>query len=264
MFSFSLKRIFDYLNYYILRPHRKGHGIHSPFLFDFVNHVLRMKNRTSLKEISNLKKQHYRDFSTIVIEDFGAGSKINKSNTRKLSDIARYSASSVKKGKLLYNMVKHYRPKSIIELGTSLGFGTMYLAKGNSNANIYSIEGSKNLSELAVENYKKLHLNNINILTGQFDTIFPELLEKMGTCDMLFIDGNHKKENTLLYFHTFLNFARQGSIVIIDDIRWSRGMYEAWLEICNNPELSLSVDLLDIGIVFFNHKIIKQHFRIYY
>jgi predicted O-methyltransferase YrrM len=264
MFSFQLKRISDFLSYHLIKPHRKGHGIHSPFVFDFVNYTIRINNRSALRDIQNLKKQYLKDFSNIEVEDFGAGSKKTKEKIRKISDIVRYSASSERKGNLLYNIVAYYKPQYIIELGTSLGFGTMYMAKACSENTIYTIEGSKKLSDNALSNFNKLKLNNIKAITGNFDFAFPDLLAQIGNFDLLYIDGNHKKDKTLLYFNICLCHAKQGSIVILDDIRWSEGMYEAWLEICANPAVNLTIDLFDLGIVFFNNKIIKQHFRIYY
>lgn len=262
----KLTLTFRYLGYRIYRPHRKGHGIHSPFLFDFVNQVLRLKNTDLLKikAIHSLQKDLRRSKETIAIEDFGAGSACFRTNDRKMSKIARYSSTSGKKGRLLYNIVFRYKPEVIIELGSCLGLGTMYLASGNPASQVFTIEGCPNLAQKAQNHFNQLGFKNITSLQGRFDEILPGILQKTGSFGLVFVDGNHTKDATLRYFNQLLPHAKTDSIIVFDDIRWSENMEDAWLEICQHESVKLSLDLFTLGIVFFNPKIIKQHYQLYY
>jgi len=263
---FRFKQIIGFLSYKLRRPHRKGHGIHSPFLFSFVTGALYKKNqkKSILDQIEKIRNELLNNNETIAIEDMGAGSAKLKQTRRKISDIVRISSSSCKQGMLLHKIVNYCKPEIIIELGTCLGIGTMYMASGSELAKIFSIEGSQSLLQLSQQNFYKLSFNNITLKEGNFDEILPSLLKEQGKFDLMYIDGNHRKDAILNYFYLSLPYVQNNSMIIFDDIRWSEGMLEAWFEICKNNDVSISLDLYKIGIVFFNKKLKKQHFEVYY
>jgi len=262
----KLNLAFQYTGYKLCRPHRKGHGIHSPFLFDFVNQVIRMKKAGTekIEAIQALQKNLRKSKETIPIEDLGAGSSHIPNNIRKISDITRYSSTNHKKGKLLYHIIRRYKPEVIIELGTCLGLGTMYLASGNPDSQVFTLEGCPNLVQMSRDHFNQLGFKNIISLQGKFDDTLPEILSKTGSFGLVFVDGHHTKEATLRYFRLLLPYATAGSIIVFDDIRWSEEMEQAWIEICRQESVKLSLDLFTLGIVFFNPKIIKQHYQLYY
>lgn len=263
---FQAKKIINYLKYKIVRPHHKGHGVHSPFLFDFVTEVLCDKNKkdNQLKAIKSIRQSLLKNKETIFVEDKGAGSSKIMGAQRQISAIARHSSTSLKYGRLLYRIVSHYQPSTIIELGSCLGTGTLYLASGNEKSKVYTIEGSKTLHEMAQRSYKHAGLSNIYAHLGIFDDVLPSILKENRTFDLVYIDGNHTKEATFRYFHMLLPHVNSHSIIIFDDIRWSEEMEMAWFEICKHENVKLSVDLFNLGIVFCNEHIIKQHFELYY
>jgi predicted O-methyltransferase YrrM len=138
------------------------------------------------------------------------------------------------------------------------------MASGSEFAKIFSIEGSQSLLQLSQQNFQKLRFNNITLKEGNFDKILPSLLKEQGKFDLMYIDGNHRKGAILNYFYLSLPYVQNNSMIIFDDIRGSEGMLEAWFEICKNNDVSISLDLYKIGIVFFNKKLKKQHFEVYY
>jgi predicted O-methyltransferase YrrM len=262
----TLKRIANYLSYSIRRPHRNGHGIHSPFLFDFISQVLRknLSKNQAVRAIESIRKKLLNDHTTIEIEDFGAGSSRKLGNTRKISQITRISSTPPKYGRLLYSIVSYYKPDSIIELGCCLGIGTMYLSSANKNAKVFTIEGSETLMQKAIQNFDRIQLANVYPRLGIFDEALPALLKENSKFDLVFVDGNHRKDAMLKYFNLLLPYAHQDSIIIFDDIRWSDEMEQGWHEISSNEKVTLSLDLHHLGIVFFNEKLIKQHFELYF
>jgi predicted O-methyltransferase YrrM len=161
-------------------------------------------------------------------------------------------------------LVNRFQPEEVLELGTSLGISSAYLASANSKIKVITIEGCKEIAEKAKENFKKLGLQNIEQHLGNFDDVLPQLLSEKKKIDFVFFDGNHRKEPTLNYFKQCLAHAHEGSIFIFDDIYWSSEMKEAWNEIKMNERVTVTLDLFFMGIVFFRKEQVKQHFIIRY
>lgn len=253
-----------YLHYYITAFNGKGHGVHSPFVFDFIKNVLRDKKKYSCyAAIEKQRDQLLQNETIISIEDFGAGSAIMKSNKRVVRDIASSSLKSKKFAQLLFRIVQYYRPATILELGTSLGITSCYLAKANENGLVYTCEGSSAVAGIAKNNFDVLQVKNVEIIQGDFEKTLLPLLGKLGKVDFAFIDGNHRKEPTLKYFTQLLTVANSSSILVFDDIHWSVEMEAAWEEIKAHNAVTLTIDLFFIGVVFINPDFkVKQHFVI--
>ena len=160
-------------------------------------------------------------------------------------------------------MVNYYRPRTILELGTSLGITTSYLASGNPAAIVTTMEGAKEVAAVARKNFATAGLQNTSIIEGNFDDTLAQVVQDLGSVDCCFIDGNHRREPTERYFQQLLPITHNDSILIFDDIHWSREMEQAWETIRNHPSVRCSVDLFFIGIVFFREEFHeKQHFCI--
>jgi len=260
--SFQLAK--KYLGYYFHASNGKGHGMHSPFVFDFIKYVLNDKKEyDDYKKIESVRKALLHDNRVIEVEDFGAGSAVIKTNTRIISKVAASSLKPKKYAQLLYRIVKYYQPQNIVELGTSFGITSSYLASGNPNAEVYTLEGASSIASIAKQNFEKLQLENVKLLQGDFDKKLPVLFSVLQKIDLAFIDGNHRKEPTLEYFEQLLNHSASSTIFIFDDIHWSTGMEEAWAAICSHPSVTLSIDLFFIGLVFVNPDFkVKQQFQI--
>jgi len=253
-----------YLNYYLVAASGKGHGIHSPFVFDFVTKVL--NDRTEYEGYNNvesLRKKLLKDQTILAIEDHGAGASSSTPRERSVSSIAKHAVKSKKYGQLLYRMVKYYQPDSIIELGTSLGVTTSYLSLALPGGNVFTLEGASEIANLARKNFETLALENIKLAEGNFDYTLPSVLYHLTSIGLVFIDGNHRREPTKNYFHWLLEKSSSNSIFIFDDIHWSREMEQAWGHIKEHPATRCSIDLFFIGIIFFRQEFKeKQHFTI--
>ena len=260
--AFQLSK--KYLSYYFKALNGKGHGVHSPFVFDFIIHVLNDAKEYDLyTKIESLRKQLLKNKTIIEVEDFGAGSSLIPFKNRKVKDITASSLKKKKYAQLLFRIAKYYQSKNIIELGTSLGITTCYLASAQAGSKITTLEGSHNIAEIALNNFKEAGLNNIELIEGDFKKTLPSITDKSGITDLLFIDGNHRKKATLAYFDIFLKKANSHSIFIFDDIHWSKEMEEAWKLIQEDDSVTLTIDLFFIGLVFFSPDFkVKQHFTI--
>jgi predicted O-methyltransferase YrrM len=253
-----------YFRYYLSASNGKGHGVHSPFVFDFIKNVLNDKKEYDCYySLEKLRSELLHARRVIEVEDFGAGSLAVPYEQKKVSDIARSFLKSKKFAQLLFRIVQYYKPETIIELGTSLGITSAYLAYADKTSEVFTLEGSKNVASIAEENLQKLGLQNVKVIQGNFDDTLPGLLLQIEKVDLAFVDGNHRKVPTLNYFHQFLKRSSEDSVFIFDDIHWSVEMEEAWKEIQQHPSVTLTIDLFFIGLVFFKKDFkAKQHFVI--
>ena len=264
MYSSSQLAI-KYLRYQITASNKKGHGIHSPFVFEFITQVLNDDRQYyCYQNIEQLREQLKLNKTELTIEDYGAGSRTNATYKRKISAIAASSLKPKKFGQLLFRMVNFYQPKNVIELGASLGITAAYLASANTSIPVITMEGAKQIAAVAKNNFQKLQLKNIKIVEGNFDETLLTTLNKLSTPpDFVFIDGNHRKEPTIRYFEILLSKITEQSILVFDDIHWSKEMEEAWDFIKAHAAVILTIDLFFIGIVFFRREQkVKQHFSI--
>lgn len=252
-----------YLKYYFTASNGKGHGVHSPFVFEFIKYVLNDKKEYSCyNPIEKIRKHLLANSNIIEVEDFGAGSTVIKTKKRMVKSIASSSLKPKKYSKLLYRMVQYYHKKNVLELGTSLGTTTAYLASAG-NVSVTTMEGAKNIAEIAKNNFSLLGLNNIETIEGDFDLTLPEYLSKNKKIDFVFLDGNHRKLPTLQYFDALLLNANEETIFVFDDIYWSEEMEEAWETVKHNQKVTLTIDLFFIGIVLLGKDFkAKQHFTI--
>lgn len=256
--------LLKYLNYYFTASNGKGHGMHSPFVFDFIIKVL--NDRTIYPEyerLEALRNQLLNDNTVLEVEDFGAGSSVSKTNKRTISSIAKNAAKPKKFGQLLFRMAKYYQPATILELGTSLGITTSYLSLAKPNARLITMEGSKEIADAAERNLRNLEIRNTEIKEGNFDDTLSSVVRGLSSVDFVFIDGNHRKEPTERYFQHLLSKINNDSILVFDDIHWSSEMEAAWETIKDHEAVRCTIDLFFIGIVLFRKEFKeKQHFVI--
>jgi len=253
-----------YLKYYATASNGKGHGVHSPFVFEFITRVLNDDRQFyAYQPIENLRKLLLADTRTVAVKDLGAGSRVEKTQSRLVKQIAHSSLKPARFSQLLFRMVDFYQPRIVLEMGTSLGVTTAYLAAAGNNARIITMEGAGEVAALAKKNFEKLQISNAEMLEGNFDDTLPGLLDREKRLDFVFIDGNHRYEPTVRYFHQLLPALHEYSILVFDDIHWSKEMEQAWNDICKHEAVNLTIDLFFIGLVFFrkeNRE--KQHFSI--
>lgn len=260
--KFTLARKF--IHYYFTAANGKGHGIHSPFVYTFVRSVLNdTKSYYAYAEIERLRKRMLKDNAVVEVQDLGAGSSVSKTNKRKIKEIARAALKPPKYAQLLFRIVNFYQPQRILELGTSLGITTAYLASARPEAKVTTIEGAPAIAAKALRNFEALDLRNITLVAGNFNDALQPILQEMPVVDLAFIDGNHRKTPTLEYFGSILKHSGPETILIFDDIHWSAEMEEAWAEIKQHPRVTCTIDLFFIGLVFLRPEFQDhQHFTI--
>ncbi|MCY7409788.1 MAG: class I SAM-dependent methyltransferase [Chitinophagales bacterium] len=253
----------EYLKY--LLKAEGAANIHSPFVFDFVKQVLHdNRNFYCYHNIEELRNALSESKEIIEVKDWGAGSQVSSADRRRIRSIVKHAATKPAFAQLLFRMGVHYESKKILELGTSLGITTLYLSSISKEAKVISIEGDATLAAAAKNVFDSMEQKNITLLQGSFEEHIHPALKILQQVDFVYVDGNHRKEATLNYFKTILEFTHEKSILVFGDIYWSEEMKLAWKEIKAHPQVTISIDLFFMGIIFFRKELSKQDFIIRY
>jgi len=241
---------------------KSRHGVHSPFVYRLIDEVIYDFNAKNVyAEVENIRKRLLNDTRIITVTDLGAGSHVNNNRQKKIGDIARNALKPSKLAQLLYRLVADWQPRNIIELGTCLGTTTLYLQKAAPDAQVYTLEGCPETAKVAAETFGKGKIAAKPIV-GNFDDTLAGVIDSLPKLDFVFVDGNHQKDATLKYFEWCLPKVHENTMLIFDDIYWSDGMKEAWEEIKAHPQVTVTIDLFWIGLVFFRPGQVKEDFFI--
>lgn len=249
--------------------------MHSPFVFDLVTKCFYDKKKYPEYEVlKSYRKSLLNNHTTIEVTDFGAGSRVFKSNQRKVSAIAKNAGISPKRAELLFRIVRYFQPENILEIGTSLGLATAALSLGKTSRSlktkIITLEGCPNTlnhckSQFQSQN-SNFNIENIKFINTEFSSYLETATapETFRDCNwkLILFDGNHSKKATLEYFEILLPSISNDSVWIFDDIHWSKDMEEAWEFIKNHPKVTITIDTFQWGIVFFRKEQAKEHFTI--
>ncbi len=254
--------LFGIKSYFKFLWHSKNeYSVHSPFVFDLL--VKCFYDTTKFPEYSVLKQ--YRNSlsqnqSAIEVTDFGAGSRVFKSNSRTISSIAKNAGISSKRAQLLFRIARYFKPGHVLEIGTSVGLATSALSLGNPDSEITTLEGCPETAAVARKKFQKFHLENIDLKIGEFEATLNIERPATNHYQLIYFDGNHTKEATLRYFDLLLPTATNDSVWIFDDIHWSADMETAWETIKKNPNVTVTIDTFQWGLVFFRKEQMKEHF----
>ena len=251
---YQIKSYFEFLIH-----SSNAHGIHSPFVFDLATKCF--YDKAEYPAYSHLKQFRRRlldNPDTIKVTDFGAGSRVFRSDERKISAVAKTAGISQKRAELLFRICRYFSPHEILELGTSVGLATSALALGNPNSKVFTLEGCPETASTAEKQFVSAGIDNITTIVGSFDSTLQQIAgRKFG---LVYFDGNHRKEATLDYFEQLLPTITDATVWIFDDIHLSQEMEQAWQLIRQNPKVTVTIDTFQWGLVFFRKGQVKEDF----
>lgn len=254
-----LQLIKSYLKF--IKNSSNQHGVHSPFVYSLVTKCFYdNKNYAEYEILKKYRKSLLANKNFIEVTDFGAGSRVFKSNKRQISKIAKTAGISSKKAKLLFRVVNYFQPTTILEIGTSLGLATSALSLGNKKAKITTLEGCSITIEIAKHQLENSKFQNIEFINTKFEDYFQNFQLPTSNFQLIYFDGNHSKKATLSYFELLLPTITNETVWIFDDIHWSKDMEEAWEIIKNHPKVKVTIDTFQWGFVFFRTEQEKEHF----
>jgi len=246
---------------------KNEHGVHSPFVFNLLTKCFYDKKpKPEYAILKNYRKSLLDNKNFIEVTDFGAGSKVFKSNRRQIAKIAQTAGISTRRAELLFRITQYFRPAAILEIGTSLGLATSALALGNIDAKVITLEGCPETANQGQLQLEKFNLKNVNSVVTEFEKYFKDIQKELKTdtdkFDLIYFDGNHSKKATLAYFEILLPTITNDTVWIFDDIHWSLDMEEAWEAIKNHSKVTVTIDTFQWGFVFFRYEQEKEHFVI--
>jgi predicted O-methyltransferase YrrM len=234
------------------------HSLHSPFLFDFYTRVIKQKVSADFDSLRAIRKKFRHDHRPIHVTDLGAGSAYLNTN-RKISDIVRLTSTPDKFSSLYARIIRYHRFEHVIELGTSIGINTMYLAKSNKNVEVTTLEGSPEIAAIARKLFASYDVSNIKLLEGDIDNTLEPYLTTVKRIDFALVDANHRYNPTLRYLELLIEKIDAHSVIAVDDIHHSAEMERAWHTIQNDPRVYTTIDLYRCGLIFFNPSLTRQN-----
>lgn len=263
----SIHRFFAYLRHFFSAWNTTGEGIHSPYLFELVRFVLRDENAYyCFADIERRRELLLACQDVLDVTDFGsAGSPEGKQVQRRVCDIAKTHLERPKIGQLLFRLVNFIaqhekRSLEILELGTSLGVTTAYLASAGSRHRVMTLEGSEAVLRVAQGVWRALRLENIAWQQGNIDdTLYKCAREKL---DLAYVDANHTFEATMRYVRFLLPRMKEKGVIVIDDIHHSEQMEQAWAALKDDARVTTSMDLYHVGLLFVDKHYLKRHYKI--
>lgn len=251
--------ILSYLKF--LKNSTNQHGVHSPFVYSLITKCFYDKKIYAEYEIlKQYRKSLLENKNFIEVTDFGAGSRVFKSNKRQISKIAKTAGISYKRAKLLFRVANYFQPTTILEIGTSLGLATSALSVTNKNAKIITLEGCSNTIATAKSQLENFKFQNVEFINTKFEDYFQNSQLSTPNFQLIYFDGNHSKKATLNYFELLLPTITNETVWIFDDIHWSKDMEKAWEVIKNHPKVKVTIDTFQWGFVFFRAEQEKEHF----
>ncbi len=260
MSFFQLKKFLDY------KLNAVGkHSLHSPFVYRLNKEVLQQKtNEEAFNKIESLRSGLLLDNRVITINDYGAGSSVDASPKRSIRDMAKSGLSDAKFSKTLFHLSKFIQARTIVELGTSFGINALYLSESSLEGTVYSFEGCSETQEVAKQVIESAKVKNIHLIDGNIDKTLPDFVSSKQKIDLVYFDANHQYQPTMDYFNLLQPFSHQHSVFVIDDIYWSKEMTRAWKKLKQHPAVTLSIDIFDAGLLFFNNEFSKENHIIDY
>ncbi len=245
----TFKSTQKYLHYWFTANNGKGHGTHSPFVYDFIRNILiNKKTCPAHKQITQLCKQLKKDHRIVDIEGFCERATIPISQKVKMADLYRSMVKPAKYDQLFFRMARHYKSQYVLEIGGSLGITTSYLALANANTTIITYEESDAIAKIAAQNFASLSIKNTLQILGNANNTLKDTLNKINQLDFVFVNGNNCKETILFYWNMLYNKAHNETLFIFDKIHGSAEMEEVWKKIQQLDAVSCTIDLFSIGI----------------
>lgn len=111
----------------------------------------------------------------------------------------------------LKTLISISKPKNILEIGTAIGYSSLLFSK-YSNANITTIEKSKEISEIAKANFSKYN-KKINLINMDAKKALNNFNQGF---DFVFIDAN--KSQYEYYFNESLKLLNENGLIVCDNI----------------------------------------------
>lgn len=221
---------------------RHGHGVHSPFVYSFINDVI---------EESNLF-YGYKDIADKI--------KLRRTNNSVSPN------HSLKKNLFIFRISHYFNIKKTIAVGCDTATLVFYMQGGKSTTQSTLIvsPGKKANEAIALTHEEP----NIRIIEASTEEVFTQFRRESGKAPnepgLVYIDksiSTSAKQNIL---NECLNFLNEQTLIVVDGILSSKETRDFWKNVLKRNESFVCIDLIDVGIVIINAKLNKQHYKLFF
>lgn len=218
--------------------YRRGFGVHSPFIYNLITKVIE-------------EKTPYYVFDEI--EQFRNGLPLRKETQHK-----NYGA-------LLFRIIHFFKCRNILQIRAYTGILSLYLSLASrKNSTCYALEENSGWLNAVKVFAGQRRLENLHWMEGDYAENLRKLKSFIPAFDLIFINQLGNAKETAEAVELSRSFIGEKSILIIDGIYKNKDMKTLWKKIKNVPETGVTVDLFALGIVFFDKKLHKQHYKNYF
>lgn len=242
--------------------YRRGFGVHSPFVFNLITKVIEERCQYySFHDIELIRRQLLFQKGEITYPDRRQKGKMR---SRPIGRIVEREAIRPKHGALLFRLANYFRSKHILQLGPSMGLSTLYLTSYASDLKCIALENVPEFATIARIAFDKAARNPVDLRVGRYKDLLPKALDDMGQLDFVFFNTLYEQQNNGWLFEKCLKHVHANTIFVFEGIKASRKMREFWQEVCSHPEVTVTIDLYSMGIAFFNKKLHKKDYIVYF
>ncbi len=186
--------------------------------------------------------------------------KTGKSQTEQIGKWAKRVTSTEKFSKFLARLVDWLEVKCVLETGTAAGINAITLSATKAHK-IITIEGSSEVATLAKTHIAKFGNDKITLINDTIQKAFTPTLVKYEP-ELIFLDADHRSETITFYLEEIAKMPIPPKCILIHDIYWSDDMLTVWKKVISDPQYPLTVDLFEVGLIFPERQMHKQHFKI--
>jgi predicted O-methyltransferase YrrM len=238
--------------------HYKGHGIHSPFVYNLITKVITERcPYYRFSDIELLRKQLLLKEDRLLLPYKG------RMRSHSVADLVAQKAIRPKQGALLFRLTHYFRSQNIVQIGASVGLSTLYLTSYAQNIKCITLEKLPACASIARWVYEKAARASINLREGDYPTLLPHVLEEMGGVDFVFFNTTQEPSLAEL-FNICVKYTKADTVFVFKGIKDNRTMRRLWKTIRMHPEVTVTLNLYSMGIVFFNKKLHKRDYTVYF
>jgi predicted O-methyltransferase YrrM len=176
----------------------------------------------------------FTDYGTLDNRDVPADAEPDPrglTRTLSLGYLAEVSSMSPTQLRTVFRLVRAFRPRVCVELGSCVGISGAYILSAlalNGAGRLLTFEGGREVAEMAVRNLHELGFTDFEVIVGRHQESVAPALASAAPVEFALVDGDHSERSTLMYHELLLAHAADRAILYYDDIRWSAGMTRAW------------------------------------
>jgi len=233
--------------------HRRGHGIHSPFLFHLITDVVENRKRLPeyliFKELKNSAQSLLATFSEPSLAAIYLQHHLAPSNPHRLY---RKAELPLRYGKVVFRLLREFKPASVVHYGPTFGpnLGLMAMADPNGLVNQFISDPSYEL--ISRKLLKDRSISNICFFNEKsVPPVHPDFIVINYPCDAA---ASHRIVQKSLHLHG------EDDVLIVRGIHESKDMEAIWQEMIASESVRVSLDLFEIGIALFRKGLQKENF----